>query len=97
MCKTYLAEMLSAGQPVAWIYASLLIIPVMATAAPDDDVEFNTTFLGSAYTAGIDLQQFRQGNSLPAGEYLADIWLNDELVAKQKTTFNKTPQGTVAA
>lgn len=60
MRKTYLAEMLSAGQPVAWIYASLLIIPVMATAAPDDDVEFNTTFLDSAYTAGIDLQQFRE-------------------------------------
>lgn len=97
MRKTYLAEMLSAGQPVAWIYASLLIIPVMATAAPDDDVEFNTTFLDSAYTAGIDLQQFRQGNSLPAGEYLADIWLNDELVATQKMTFNKTSQGTVAA
>ncbi|MGS0634959.1 fimbria/pilus outer membrane usher protein [Citrobacter sp. VF227] len=97
MRKTYLAEMLSAGQPVAWIYASLLIIPVMAKAAPDDDVEFNITFLDSAYTASIDLQQFRQGNNLPAGEYLADIWLNDELVTTQKMTFNKTSQGTVVA
>lgn len=71
MRKTYLAEMLSAGQPVAWIYASLLIIPVMATAAPDDDVEFNTTFLDSAYRlAAVQARKQLAGGRVFSG-YLA--------------------------
>ncbi|MDJ8697385.1 fimbrial biogenesis outer membrane usher protein [Salmonella enterica] len=97
MHKTYLAGILSAEWAVAWIYSSLLTIPVMAVASSANEVEFNTSFLDSAYTAGIDLKQFRQGNILQAGEYLADIWLNDELVTTQKIIFSKTAQGQVVA
>lgn len=95
MHKTFLAEMISAGRPVAWIYASLLAVPAMAAESGAGDVEFNTSFLDSSYTSGVDLKQFTHGNGMQAGEYLADIWLNDDLLATQKLTFSKQPDGRV--
>lgn len=100
MRKTLLADMLSAGRPVALIPACLLAVvtlPAMAAgeSAPGD-VEFNTSFLDSAYTAGVDLKQFSRGNGMQAGEYLVDVWLNDDLLATQKLTFSKQPDGRVA-
>lgn len=97
MRKTLLAEMLSAGRPVARISVCLLTIataPVMA--ADDGDVEFNTSFLDSAYTAGVDLKQFSRGNGMQAGEYLTDVWLNDDLLGTEKLTFSKMADGSVA-
>ncbi|WP_370612377.1 FimD/PapC N-terminal domain-containing protein [Citrobacter meridianamericanus] len=99
MRKTLLAEMLSAGRPVARMSVCLLAIaatPVMAADAAPGDVEFNTSFLDSAYTSGVDLKQFSRGNGMQAGDYLADIWLNDELIATQKLTFSKMTDGKVA-
>ncbi|QBM23448.1 fimbrial biogenesis outer membrane usher protein [Citrobacter arsenatis] len=96
MHKTFLAEMISAGRPVAWIYASLMVFPVMAAESGAGDVEFNTSFLDSAYTSDVDLRQFTHGNGMQAGEYLVDIWLNDDLLATQKLIFSKQPDGRVA-
>lgn len=98
MCKTLLDEMVSAGLPVARISVYLLAItctPVMA-ANSVGDVEFNTSFLYSGYTSGVDLKQFSRGNGMQAGEYLVDVWLNDDLLATQKLTFSKQPDGWVA-
>ncbi|POT58555.1 fimbrial biogenesis outer membrane usher protein [Citrobacter amalonaticus] len=99
MRKTLLAEMLSAGRPVARMSVCLLAIaatPVMAADAAPGDVEFNTSFLDSAYTSGVDLKQFSRGNGMQPGEYLADIWLNDDLITTQKLTFSKMADGKVA-
>lgn len=99
MRKTLLAEMMSAGRPVVQMSICLLAIsttPVMAADAPLKDIEFNTSFLNSAYTSGVDLKQFSRGNGLQVGEYLADIWLNDDLITTQKLTFSKMADGTVA-
>ncbi|EPC0969888.1 fimbria/pilus outer membrane usher protein [Enterobacter hormaechei] len=99
MRKTLLAEMLSAGRPVARMSVCLLAIaatPVMAADAAPGDVEFNTSFLDSAYTSGVDLKQFSRGNGMQTGDYLADIWLNDELITTQKLTFSKMADGKVA-
>ncbi|ELK1751046.1 fimbrial biogenesis outer membrane usher protein [Salmonella enterica] len=99
MRKTPFAELLSAGWPVARTSVCLLAIvatPVMAADAAPGDVEFNTDFLDSTYTAGVDLKQFTRGNGMLAGDYLADIWLNDDLLATQKLTFSKMNDGAVA-
>lgn len=99
MRKTLLAEMLSAGRPVARLSVCLLAVaasPVMAADAAPGDVEFNTSFLDSAYTAGVDLKQFSRGNGMQAGEYLTDVWLNDELLGTEKLTFSKMADGKVA-
>lgn len=95
MNKTSLAEMAAA---VAWGCVSLMTIPVMAVAAESssDSVEFNSSFLDSAYAA-IDLKQFSQSNGMPVGEYLADIWLNGELVTTQRMTFSKMTDDRVVA
>ncbi|HFV9915590.1 TPA: fimbria/pilus outer membrane usher protein [Salmonella enterica subsp. diarizonae serovar 61:l,v:z35] len=99
MRKTLLAEMLSAGRPVARMSVCLLAItatPVMAAEAAAGDVEFNTSFLDSAYTSGVDLKQFSRGNGMQAGEYLTDVWLNDDLLGTEKLTFSKMADGQVA-
>ncbi|MGS0639221.1 fimbria/pilus outer membrane usher protein [Citrobacter sp. VF227] len=99
MCKTLLAELLSAGRPVARISVCLMVITTTSAIAADTapgDVEFNTTFLDSAYTAGVDLQQFSRSNGMLAGEYLTDVWLNDELLGTEKLTFSKMADGKVA-
>ncbi|ATI83543.1 porin (plasmid) [Salmonella enterica subsp. enterica] len=96
MRKKLLAEMLSSGHPVTWISVCLMAIattPVMAVDATASDVEFNTSFLDSAYTASVDLKQFSRGNGMQAGEYLSDIWLNDDLLTTQKLTFRKMADG----
>lgn len=99
MRKTFLAEMISTVQPVARISVCVLALSAVYAIAADsvpEDVEFNTSFLDSTYTSGVDLKQFSRGNGMPAGEYLVDIWLNDELKTTQKLTFSKMADGTVA-
>ena len=99
MRKTLLAETLSAGRPVVRIFVCLLAVvgmPVMAVDTTADDVEFNTSFLDSAYTAGTDLKQFSRGNGMQPGQYLTDVWLNDEFVSTDRLTFSKQPDGKVA-
>lgn len=99
MRKTLLAEILSAVPPVARVSVCLLAVagmPVMAAYAADGDVEFNTSFLDSAYTSGVDLKQFSRGNGMQAGEYLTDVWLNDDLLGTERLTFSKMTDGHVA-
>lgn len=98
MRNFFLAEILSAGRPATRISVCLLAMtsaPVIAAGSDNGDVEFNTSFLDSAYTAGLDLKQFSHGNGMLAGEYLADIWLNDDLITTQKLTFGKMADGKV--
>lgn len=98
MRKTLLADILSAERIFARVSACLLAtvtLPTMATGTPSSEVEFDTSFLDSAYTAGVDMKQFSRGNGMQAGEYLADIWLNDDLLTTQKLTFSKQPDGRV--
>ncbi|APZ68598.1 porin [Salmonella enterica subsp. enterica serovar Wandsworth str. SA20092095] len=97
--KTLLAELLSAGRPVARVSVCLMVITTTSAIAADrapGDVEFNTTFLDSTYTAGVDLQQFSRSNGMLAGEFLTDVWLNDELLGTEKLTFSKMADGKVA-
>ncbi|HBC0989832.1 TPA: fimbrial biogenesis outer membrane usher protein [Escherichia coli] len=97
--RTLLIEMLSAGRLVARMSVCLLIItdtPVMTAEAAAGDVEFNTSFLDSAYTSGVDLKQFSRGNGMQAGEYLVDVWLNDDLLGTEKLNFRKMAGGQVA-
>lgn len=90
--------MLLAERSVVRISACLLAIvtlPAMATDAASSNVEFNTSFLDSDYTSGVDLQQFSRGNGMQPGKYLVDVWLNDDLLATQKLTFSKQSDGRV--
>lgn len=99
MRKTLLAEILSVVPPVARVSVCLLAVagmPVMAAYAADGDVEFNTSFLDSAYTSGVDLKQFSRDNGMQAGEYLTDVWLNDDLLGTERLTFSKMTDGHVA-
>lgn len=99
MRKTLLAEMLSAGWPVVGMSVCLLAIAtstVMAADVAAGDVEFNTSFLDSVYTSGVDLTQFFRGNGMQAGEYLTDVWLNDDLLGTERLTFSKMTDGHVA-
>lgn len=98
MCKTPIAERLSAGWLTARMSACLLTIvatPVIASDAAPGEVEFNTSFLDSAYTAGVDLKQFSRSNGMHTGDYLADIWLNDAPITTQRLTFSKIAEGKV--
>jgi len=98
MYKILLADMLLAERSVVRISACLLAIvtlPAMATDAASSNVEFNTSFLDSDYTSGVDLQQFSRGNGMQPGKYLVDVWLNDDLLATQKLTFSKQSDGRV--
>lgn len=99
MRRTLLADMLSAAWPVARMSTGLLAIvttSVMATETAPGEVEFDTSFLDSAYTAGVDLKQFTHGNGMLAGTYLTDVWLNDTLLGTEKLTFSKQADGHVA-
>lgn len=98
MRKTLLAQILSAVWSVTRISVCLMAIassPATAVEATAGDVEFNTSFLDSAYTASVDLKQFSRGNGMQAGKYLADIWLNDDFLVTQKLTFSKIADGEV--
>ncbi|TWV80539.1 fimbria/pilus outer membrane usher protein [Moraxella sp. VT-16-12] len=53
----------------------------------DDGFEFNPAFLHGGVS--IDPEAFRYGNPINAGEYLADIYVNDELRGQQLITFIK--------
>lgn len=104
MQKKYLAELITAARSASWVYAFVIIAPAsfpMAVFAQDNknsgDVEFNTSFLDTGYTGNVDLKQFSQGNGMLPGKYLADVYLNDELVASENITFSKLDDGTVAA
>ena len=104
MQKKYLAELITAARSASWIYAFVIIAPASfptAVFAQDNknsgDVEFNTSFLDTGYTGNVDLKQFSQGNGMLPGKYLANVYLNDELVASESITFSKLDGGTVAA
>ncbi|MBB1202673.1 fimbrial biogenesis outer membrane usher protein [Enterobacteriaceae bacterium 89] len=104
MQKKYLAEIITAARSASWIYAFVLTTPalfpmnVFASEKSDGkDVEFNTSFLDTGYTGHVDLKQFSQGGGMLAGQYLADVYLNDVLVASEKITFSKLDNGMVAA
>ncbi|EAA7988772.1 fimbrial biogenesis outer membrane usher protein [Salmonella enterica] len=99
MRKTLLADILLARRPAAQISVCLLAVAspsVMADNRSPANVEFNTSFLDSTYAAGVDLNQFSRGNSMQPGEYLVDIWLNDDLLTTQKLVFHKMFDGKVA-
>lgn len=103
MRKKYLAE-LAAGGSAGWLYASFiaapLIFPLSAIADSDnhsDNVQFNTSFLDTGYAGGVDLKQFSEGNGMLPGQYLVDVYLNDELVTSERMTFSKQADGQVAA
>ena len=93
MHKTSVAEILSAGRSAILMFLWLLTIATLPSMAAD--VEFNTTFLDSSYTDGVDFKQFSRSNSMQTGDYLADIWLNDDLLTTQKLTFSKMANGKV--
>lgn len=69
---------------------------LMAAQSVIEDTEFDMSFLGSRYAAGVDTKQFSRSGMLP-GEYLADIWLNDTLAGTEKVRFAKMPDERVAA
>ncbi len=99
MRKTPLADMLLAERTIARISAYMLTVvslPTMAADPSSRDMEFNTSFLNSAYISGIDLKQFSRGNSMQPGKYLVDVWLNDDLLATQLLDFSKQSDGRVA-
>ncbi|PHM72024.1 fimbria/pilus outer membrane usher protein [Xenorhabdus sp. KJ12.1] len=98
MRKAFLTGMIVTGRTVIWIYSFLLAIPLMA-AEPygADNVEFNTSFLDSAYTARVDLKQFSHSNGMLPGQYLVEIYLNDELATTEKINFNKMSDDRVVA
>ncbi|MEH5143180.1 fimbria/pilus outer membrane usher protein [Enterobacter cloacae] len=94
----HLAKMISAGcQPVP-LCAFVLMIPVSLSAyalADEKGVEFNTSFINSEFSNGVDFAQFSKANSMLPGQYLVDIYLNDDLVATEKMIFSKNIAGTV--
>lgn len=104
MRKYYLAGQRAAGRTAAWISASLAASAAFfslnvqaAGESAADNVEFNTAFLDTGYTGGVDLKSFSQGNGMLPGQYLVDVYLNDELVATERMTFSKVSDGRVAA
>lgn len=102
MQKKYLAEMITAGCSASWICAFVLFVPALfpltlLAAKKSSNVEFNTSFLDSGYTGNVDLQQFNNSNGMLPGQYLVDIYLNDDLITTEKLTFSKQDNGTVTA
>ena len=67
----------------------LCVMSVMyGLAVADDGFEFNPAFLHGGVS--IDPEDFRYGNPISAGEYVADIYVNNEFRGQQTITFIKT-------
>ena len=59
----------------------------------DAAVQFDTTFLRIDSTQDVDLARFARGNTVSAGVYSVDIWVNDIRVARQDLRFVAAREG----
>ncbi|WGS54654.1 fimbrial biogenesis outer membrane usher protein [Paraburkholderia sp. D15] len=58
-----------------------------------DAVQFDTTFLRTDATQGVDVTRFARGNTVSPGVYSVDIWVNDVRVARQDVHFVAPHEG----
>ncbi|NYH26353.1 fimbria/pilus outer membrane usher protein [Paraburkholderia bryophila] len=88
--------------PVATVVMSVFAVlggvqsaSVSASEAHNADaaVQFDTTFLRTDSTQGVDLARFARGNTVSAGVYSVDIWVNDIRVARQDLRFVAAREG----
>lgn len=88
--------------PVAAVVMSVFAVlggvqsaSVSASEANNADaaVQFDTTFLRTDATQGVDLARFARGNTVSAGVYSVDIWVNDIRVARQDLRFVAAREG----
>jgi len=76
--------------------ALALTLPMTGVAAPDNAVSpgkpvtFNTAFIQGSEQPP-DLNQFLQGNSVVAGIYRVDVYVNRTLSGRRDITFSKNP------
>ncbi|WCM23334.1 fimbrial biogenesis outer membrane usher protein [Paraburkholderia bryophila] len=89
-------------RPVAAVVMSIFAVlgdvrsaSASASEANDADatVQFDTTFLRTDSTQGVDLARFARGNTVSAGVYSVDIWVNDSRVARQDLRFVAAREG----
>ncbi len=101
MRKTCLNQMLLVIYPMSKIWTFLLIttyVPTIAVAADtlNENVTFNTSVLDSEFTKNIDIKQFSLGSGIQPGQYLVDIWVNDNFITTQKVNFIKVSDSKVS-
>ncbi|EHL4061627.1 hypothetical protein KHS55_001920 [Salmonella enterica subsp. enterica serovar Arechavaleta] len=72
-----------------------ILITLTYSALPALATEFNAGLLNAADDNNIDLSAFSRDGYIAPGNYLLDIWLNDQSVsalpAQSKTSTTKTP------
>lgn len=85
------------------VLIALGMVPTLALAAPDpspepapgpQDVEFSAAFLGASSNR-YDLSRFERGNTMLAGEYSVDLYVNEYQVSREQVAFREGADGRV--
>lgn len=75
------------------ILVRLLLIGCCVSLVHAEEAEFDDIFLHQHTGQGkADLERFRYGNPISAGEYLADIYVNNEFRGQTLLTFTEVPK-----
>ncbi|MFC0323474.1 fimbria/pilus outer membrane usher protein [Gallibacterium melopsittaci] len=70
-----------------------LLSSLAVTAYADEYAEFDASFLrGGKDKDAIDISRFNYSNPTPAGEYVADVYLNNELRGRINLQFVEVPE-----
>lgn len=75
-------------------YLSLILLNSwFSYAYANEYVEFDADFLfGSESKKNIDVQRFSYENAVPAGEYIADVYLNEKLLGRINIQYSDVPE-----
>ncbi|MFC0308870.1 fimbria/pilus outer membrane usher protein [Gallibacterium trehalosifermentans] len=82
--------------PNSLIKRTLLSIVVALTfsaaSQADDFAEFDAEFLSGNVKESIDISRFSYGNPIPAGNYVADVYINNQLRGRTNLRFVDFPE-----
>lgn len=96
--KIYSKKISNSGNFSLNYFVILLLNCFSVNSFASEYVEFDPGFLyGNKEKNEIDLSKFSNGNPVPAGNYIADIYLNEQLLGRANITFikNKTQKDSV--
>lgn len=75
------------------IMAGLLVLGCCMSVVYAEEAEFDEQFLYQHTGQGVvNLERFRYGNPISAGDYLADVYVNDEFRGQTLLTFIEVPK-----
>lgn len=100
MYKSMIAKAVAASSSSQWkksLFATHMLVYLLVCGFSNNEVSaqdyFDPSLLSLIGQDEVDLELFTKAGSVPEGEYLVDVYLNDNLVASQNIFFKNNEDG----